>query len=345
MVTVTKLMDDEAQKIGALALKERRDRDRAFAQQIYPIALNRGTLWHIGSNRDIWERNYIITTASTHDFTDLNKKADLMMIGPITRNFYALDKGSGKISVRDWTTWNWREAHEVKGGAIDLWVMPEPNKAGPAGERLVVVGKNGNMLELSLLPTNAVAKTNIQGNTKKISQFRSIEIGGSNSLHLSWRKGKIYSGQPRDGRLGDALELTEWIDLGDGIHGLAIGKDEQLSANQIIAYSDNKILRRRFAPADKFNYPKDDPIAWKAMNLPSAAKGKKITFAAASASGHVLACLNDNKLWVHMPLTQDKGGGWNWGWKEETKGSMKAVLEEPIQGFDKFSEFWKTPST
>jgi hypothetical protein len=351
-VMVTKLMDGEAQKIGAMALKERRERDLAFAQQIYPVVLNRGKLWHIGNDRDIWERNYIVTDSVTDDYTNLNKKADVSMVGPITKNFYALDKASGKI----WTTpRNWRVVHEVKGGAIDLWAMPEPNDKGPAGERLVALAKNGNVLESLVLPSNDVVKTQIQGNTNKISQFRSIQIVGGvlfnpkigPSVHYIClgQDGKIYCGQSSsNNRLSDKLQLTQWLDLAERILGLSIGKDKQLRANQILAYTDKTVLLRRVKPGDPFPYPRDDPNAWKPMEeLPPGASGK-ITFAAASQNGHVLVCVS-NKLWVFMPLTQKASGDWNWGWKEEKKGSMKAVFEEPIQGFDKYSEFWKSPST
>jgi hypothetical protein len=338
---------DDPQRIGGMALKERRERDEAFAKQIYPVALNRGTLWHIGNSRDIYERYYIVTNID-NDYTDLKHKADLVMVGPITKSFYALDKGSGKITKRGKTaTTNWPVIDEVKGGAIDLWVMPEPNKDGPAGERVVAVKKDGTALQSFVSsPTKTFITTAFQGNTNKISQFRSIQIGGSTYYICLGQNGKLYSGQPTDGRPPVALQLALWRDFGVGMKGISIGKNEQLSANLILAYGDDKIVRRQFLPAgetDKFVVP-DTHDAWKPMDLPSAAKGKKITFAAACQSGHTLVCLND-KLWVFMPDSQNKAGGWNWVWKQETKGDMKAVYEEPIQGFDKYCEFWKTPST
>jgi len=281
------------------------------------------------------KRNYIVTNIAS-DYTDLKKKADLVMVGPITKNFYALDKGSGKLSGRDWSTSTWSEVNEVKGGAIDLWVMPEPNKTGPAGERVAVLAKNGSVLESWLFPTNTVVKTTFQGNTSKISQFRSIEIGGSLRYICLGEKGKLYSGQPVDSRLPAGWQFTEWVDLGDGIKGISIGKDERLSANLIIAYSEKKLLRRRVGAGEPFQYPKDQLTAWTPMGLPPSAKGKKITFAAASQSGHTLVCL-DTKLWVFMPLSQDSAGSWNWGWTAETKGDMKAVFEEPIRASTSFA--------
>jgi hypothetical protein len=348
-VMVAKLQGGEAVSIGAMALRERRERDRAFARQIYPVAVNRGTLWHIGNDRDVYERHYTVAEASNDAYTICGngKKADVLTVGPITKNLFALDKGSGQI---------WAPAqgviHGVKGGS-DLWAMPEPNEDGPAGERLVVVKNNGKQLESFVISSKIIATTtNIQGNTNNIRQFRSVEIGGSVRYIFLGAKGKIYSGQPHEGKLGDTQQLTEWIDLNYDLYGLSIGRNEQLSANLILAYSDKIILRRQFPPAEKFKYPNDDAGSWKAMDLPSEVKGQKITFATASLTGNVLACF-DNKLWVWIywgGQGQIPGGGlWvrpsKWQWAQEKKGSMKVVYEEPIQGFDKYSEFWKAAST
>ena len=128
-IMVAKLSAGEAQQIGAMALKERRERDEAFAQAIYPVALNRGTLTYIGKdNRDVRTRQFIVTDGSADDYTSLNLYADLIVVGPITNDLYGLDTGSGKIrSIR-----SVEDIYQVKGGAIDLWAMPEPNAKGPA---------------------------------------------------------------------------------------------------------------------------------------------------------------------------------------------------------------------
>jgi len=238
-----------------------------------------------------------------------------------------------------------RQVMQVRGGAIDFWAMPEPSKAGPAGERLVMVAKDGNGLESVLFPSSSVVMCNLQGShMTKIRQFRSIQIGDSAYYICLGDKGKIGAAKPTDGRLPTRLQLTTWIDLNDTILGISIGRDETLSNNQIVAYSESKILRRQFLPGEAFKYPHDDSDRWTPILPPFPLGGKKITYVAASQNGHILMCLN-KKLWVFMPVSQNDTGGWNWGWKEEKKGDMQALLEEPIQGFDKYAEFWKTPST
>jgi hypothetical protein len=341
-VMVSKLSDGgDALKVGAMALKERGDRDRAFAKEIYPIALNRGKLWHIGNNRDVFESNYIVTDTSKDDYTKVGDvKADLVTVGPITKRAYTLEKGSGQVM----TLKDRRQVIQVRGGAIDFWAMPEPSKAGPAGERLVMVAKDGNALESVLFPSSSVVMCNLQGShMTKIRQFRSIQIGDSAYYICLGDKGKIGAAKPTDGRLPTRLQLETWIDLNDNILGISIGRDETLWNNQIVAYSESKILRRQFLPGEAFNSPKDDSSRWKPI-LPPPLGGMKITYLAASQNGHILICLN-KKLWLFMPVSQNDTGGWNWGWKEEKKGEMQALLEEPIQGFDKYAEFWKKPST
>ena len=187
--------------------------------------------------------------------------------------------------------------------------------------------------------TRFLTTTTFQGNATKIRQFRSISIGARPGTSVWETKGKSNSAEPGVAGIPQALQLTQWIDHNVDLKGITIGRNEQLTADVIVAYSENKVLRRTVGPATPFAYPSDDIKEWVPMNLPPDAKGN-IAFAAASLTGHLLIVF-DNKLWVFMPITQKDDGTWAWGWKQEKKGSMRAVCETSIRGFGKYSEFWK----
>lgn len=349
-VILTKLTaEQDAQAIGGIALRERRERDHEFAVQLYPVVLNKGTLWHAGGG-PIYVRNGLVTGK---DYSKIVDDKDRMMVGPVTKRLYVMNRHSGKVSFRDPATQEWKVCFEPSGGAIDFWLMAEESgdpKIKP-GERIVVVNKDGNTIESKLAIGQvpyAVGKTNLE--VKNVRQFRSAQDAAGKTYYFCLgEKGKIYIGLPpapgEGNPLGAQLNLRLLIDFNDDLLGLAVGKTDS-GTHQVIAYSQKSIRVRKlqskivWSRTNPDGYPTDDHSNWLPMNLPPEVNNRNITCIAASKTGQVLAAF-DRKLWVYMPTSQQQDGNWNWSWEAERKGDMDWLCEEPIKGFDTYREFCK----
>src|SRR5207244_4358450 len=173
--TVSKLnRDGEANKIGEVALDERKARDRESARQLRSAALNKGNLLHVGDGRGLWERRALV---SEEEYKQLRSGIDEAAVGPVSRRLFALDRESGKVWQRVDSEKNvWQEFMAVPGGARSMVVLLEPSTElnGRAAERMVVLNKAGDRLHSKL--TTGSTKYNV-GNTqlseKNIRQFLS----------------------------------------------------------------------------------------------------------------------------------------------------------------------------
>ena len=349
-VILTKLTaEHDAQAVGGIALLERKERDHEFAKQLYSVALNKGTMWHVGGG-PIYVRNSIVTGK---DHTKIVDDKDRMLVGPVTKRLYVMNRHSGKVSFRDATTNKWEVCFEAPSDAVDFWVMAEEsgNPKIKPGERIVVLGKDGNSIESKLVVGQvpyAVGKTNLE--VKHIRQFRSVQDAVGKTYYCCLgEKGKIYMGLPpapgQGNPLGAQLNLRLLIDFQENILGLAVGRTD-VGTQQIIAYSQKTIRTRKLQSklvwpnTNPDGYPTDDASHWQPMTLPQEVSNQNITCLTASKTGQVLVTFN-RKLWVYMPISQNQDGNWNWGWKPEKVGDMDWLCEEPIKGFETYREFCK----
>lgn len=357
----------DAVGIGANALLDRYQRDRSIARGLYDVALNKGTLWHIG-NYGLYERDSIVTNqhdTNRHDHRKIFSGGERIAVGPYSKHLYVLDGGWVRVrdDVHNPTEWRPLFPDDVPQ-AIDLWVAPRlPSQAAshepsddedaivPADpERIVVVSKGGAELRFGFADTKAEAST-ITVNEAKIRQFRSLQR--SDGIHYfllgapSNKANAIYympeeekgmnTNRKRDVFLFPIWNMAERriVELNDDLLGIALGKDE-LGHDQAIAYSKRTLYARTF-PANYDFSTKDDQKNWTPLPRPEDEDGD-IHWVVGSRDAHLLVVFGD-KMWAFAPKTtvEQNRRVVRREWKREGEGEMKWVAMEPVAGFDLYN--------
>lgn len=360
--TVTKLKNDgEADKIGHVALDERKDRDREFARQLRSTAVNKGSMLHVGTGRGLWERKELV---SEDEYTQLRTGVDEAAIGPVSRQMFALDRESGKV----WQRFNpdkneWKEFFAVSGGARRMVILPEPSPDanGRAAERLIVLNKAGDRLCSKLTSGSTKYKVgDTQLPVKPIREFLAAQVfvkvpdptGAPKLVPETFYFALGDGGQVLVGRasvgaenpIGEELRMGALVQFNENLRGLAVGRDGNSNEDQLIAYSESGLRVRKFvaqAPFDRMNpggLPVDEASKWQPLELPQDVKGQRITGAAGSITGQVLVMF-ERKLWVYRPSTRRDDGTWNWEWKGNSRGESDFVFADAIPGFVLYSEY------
>jgi hypothetical protein len=309
-----------------------------FFEEITAVAVNKGSVWHIGDNRKLFARKQVVSSA---DWKPVGGESEEIAVCSVGNRIWA-QEGSKSGSV--WTTlgpgakWNKLSlAQKVN----DIWVVPQPTEKEP--QRSLVFWVSGN--SINYLSWNEGLKEDVRnGDRSWIKSSGNVSTAGGPGPELSkvrvTKAGDVYlltNSSPAKLYRTSINELSRGIGNKSKFEEITFSgllpapKGISATRERLYIYNDDRIWYQThdgLRPSKGFG----TRHYWHEMNGPQSnedfvmPKQWKYEHVFATDEGAVLAII-DKKIYSWFEGT----------WTKNEDADAVRVFKLPIEGWDEFS--------